>query len=251
MLKKILFLVLCVGISFAVHESAHFVAMQANGVEVEEMSLGIGPVLYQKQFDTFKFSIKIIPIMAYVKPSKAGLETLKKISLLQLLVVTLAGVFANLVLASLVFLWLKSREESQEIMSAALSLPKKLFFIFQDVLLEMVSFGRIMPKNKGMLVLNEVPCQFLLYLLFISVLLGIANLLPMGFLDGGKVFFLLLTVILTLVQLVMPVTSQTLNFVISAADFLMLWMFLTLFFRGVRTRFVVVLSNAAKKEEAP
>lgn len=253
---KILAILVSIEVALVVHESAHFVAMRAYGVEVKEMSIGIGPVLYEKQFDNLHFTVKAIPIMAYVAPSKSGVEKLNKMSFPRLVIIMLAGVFTNLVLASLVFLWLKSREASQEefpivqsgVLSLAISLPKKYLFMFKDLLLEMVLVGRP-PENKGALFLKRTPGPLLKWMLFLNLILGIANALPVGFLDGGKVFIALLMMILSLVSLVVPLTAENVNMILAVVNLVTFFMFITLIFRGIRTQFIVFEQDKDKDKD--
>ena len=43
------------------HELGHFLLAKANGIRVEEFSLGLGPTLIGKQIGETKFSIKLLP----------------------------------------------------------------------------------------------------------------------------------------------------------------------------------------------
>src|SRR3989344_5677648 len=193
MLKKILLGLLCLGICFTVHEGAHFAMMRANSVEVEEVSFGIGPILYQAQMADFRFCLRLIPVMAYVQPSQKGAEAMLALPLLNIMVIYLAGVATNLVLASLVFLLLRLKSASPDWLMEFFRLPKNYFLLFKDALLSMITFGFVAPKNNGGLVLETQPPTFWRYLLFLNLILGILNLLPAQGLDGGQAFLLALT----------------------------------------------------------
>ncbi len=242
MLKKILLILACVEVSLLAHEMGHFAVMRQNGVEVQELCLGIGPLLYQRQFDSFTFSIKLIPITAYVRPSQKGIAAEMKLSIYQQTIIDLAGVFVNLFLATPLFVWLKLRQEgSVEALKSAVSLPKNYFLIFKDLLLETISFGHITPKNQGALVIAEMPGVLLYWLLYLNVLLGIGNLLPISMLDGGHVFQTLLLLALGVLNLIIPVTAYFAQLLTTILFFVTTYMLFMLMFRGgVMTKFVVV-----------
>ena len=44
-----------------IHELGHFLLAKANGIRVDEFSLGLGPTLFGKQFGETKFSVKLLP----------------------------------------------------------------------------------------------------------------------------------------------------------------------------------------------
>ncbi|QRN86321.1 RIP metalloprotease RseP [Clostridia bacterium] len=55
-----------IGIIATVHELGHFFVARMQGIPVKELSLGIGPKIMQKQGEHTMFSLRIIPIFAYV-----------------------------------------------------------------------------------------------------------------------------------------------------------------------------------------
>ena len=57
---------LVIGIIATVHELGHFFVARMQGIPVRELSLGIGPKIFQKQGTRTLFSFRIIPIFAYV-----------------------------------------------------------------------------------------------------------------------------------------------------------------------------------------
>ena len=62
--------VLVIGLIIALHEGGHFFFAKRAGILCHEFSLGMGPVIYQKQFGETKFCIRAIPIGGFV--SMAG-----------------------------------------------------------------------------------------------------------------------------------------------------------------------------------
>ena len=53
------------------HELGHFLLAKANGIRVEEFSLGLGPTLIGKQIGETKFSIKLLPFGGACKIGRA------------------------------------------------------------------------------------------------------------------------------------------------------------------------------------
>ena len=62
----IVFAILAILISLIIHEVGHFVFAKLFKVNVKEFSIGVGPKIYSKQFNRTKFSLRCLPIMAYV-----------------------------------------------------------------------------------------------------------------------------------------------------------------------------------------
>ena len=59
---SILFAILLFSFLIFVHELGHFLAAKAFGVQVNEFSLFMGPVLWKKQKGETLYSIRLIPI---------------------------------------------------------------------------------------------------------------------------------------------------------------------------------------------
>lgn len=62
---SILFAVLLFSILIFVHELGHFVTAKLSGVQVNEFSMFMGPLLYQKQIGETMYSIRLIPFGGY------------------------------------------------------------------------------------------------------------------------------------------------------------------------------------------
>ena len=65
MLKYILIAILIFGVLIAVHEFGHFIAAKAFGVPVNEFSIGMGPLLFQKKKGETDYSLRLLPIGGY------------------------------------------------------------------------------------------------------------------------------------------------------------------------------------------
>ncbi|MEG1658316.1 MAG: site-2 protease family protein, partial [Oscillibacter sp.] len=61
----ILAAILIFGVLIAVHELGHFVAAKLCGVRVNEFSIGMGPVLWQREKGETRYSFRLLPIGGY------------------------------------------------------------------------------------------------------------------------------------------------------------------------------------------
>lgn len=117
-LRNIILLAFMLGLIIAIHEFGHLVAAKMFGVYVSEYAIGMGPVVFSKQFGETKYSLRALPLggfCAIAGDSEGGPEsevdmsdvpperTLTGISPLKRIVVMLAGVFMNCVLAWVIF----------------------------------------------------------------------------------------------------------------------------------------------------
>jgi len=109
MLVSIILFILVFSLVALAHELGHFWAARYFGVAVDEFGIGLPPRLWQKEGRDLKISIGSIPIGGYVRlRSSEGRKRLDPKSLevqtpFVKMVVSLAGVFMNLVLAFVIF----------------------------------------------------------------------------------------------------------------------------------------------------
>ncbi len=111
-----IYFIILLSIIICIHEGGHLLAAKKFGVYCFEYSFGMGPLIWQKQGKETKYSIRAIPIGGYV--SMAGeTETddvypdvdvpegrrLNDIAKWKKIIVLLAGVFMNFMLAWLIF----------------------------------------------------------------------------------------------------------------------------------------------------
>ena len=62
---SVLFAIILFSLLIFVHELGHFLTAKASGVRVNEFSLFMGPVLWQKQIGQTLYSLRCIPIGGY------------------------------------------------------------------------------------------------------------------------------------------------------------------------------------------
>ena len=109
--KAIIAAVIIVGIIATIHEFGHYIASKAVGVRVDEFSVGLGSTkLWAKQIGETEYSIRPIPLGAFVKPAgmdpeeeyepgkDPGERSFNKKGLLAKLAILFAGPIANIIL---------------------------------------------------------------------------------------------------------------------------------------------------------
>lgn len=112
---NIIILLLIIGILTFIHELGHFLAAKAIGARVLEFALGFGPKLFSKKVGETMYSLRALPFGGYVKilgdgdPVEEKLEKgdekrdLSKKPKWQQIIVMLAGVTMNIILAIIVY----------------------------------------------------------------------------------------------------------------------------------------------------
>ncbi len=110
---SILYFVLILSVIVVIHELGHLISAKYFNVYCKEFSIGMGPVLYKKQFRETAFAIRALPIGGFV--SMAGEEgvddenipferTIKGIRWWQQIIVMAAGAIMNILLAWILFI---------------------------------------------------------------------------------------------------------------------------------------------------
>lgn len=78
-LLSILAFILILGTIIILHEAGHFFFAKKAGVYCHEFSIGMGPLIYKKQFGETQFSIRLIPFGGYVAMADDQMDTLIKV----------------------------------------------------------------------------------------------------------------------------------------------------------------------------
>lgn len=202
---------LCILIIVAVHEYGHLLAAKRFGVAVPEFSVGAGPLLASFTHNETQYALRLFPIGGYVRiPERAMAE----LSRFQKIIVYLAGPLANLMLAVVVMLIayltgirFPMLADYPWYMELLLMLGGTVVFFFAAVPMTLYVLYKIFTQPVenmdsvsgpiGIFTGSAVPDSILggfslfhqaliiTYLLSISV--GTFNLLPISFLDGGRI----------------------------------------------------------------
>lgn len=111
----ILYFILVFGSIIVIHELGHLIAAKAFGVYCEEFAFGMGPKLFSKKGKETTYSVRLLPIGGYVAmagepdatfdQTEIPIErTIKGIAKWKQIIIMLAGVFMNFVLALVLFI---------------------------------------------------------------------------------------------------------------------------------------------------
>jgi regulator of sigma E protease len=177
------------------HELGHYLACLAFGVPTPTFSIGFGPALIQYKPKYTTFQIALIPLGGYV--SIAAHELSQK-PYWQKMIITLAGIFNNFLLSVLllffIFAYYPVHDSwTQSFTNAVIATINSMIALFKD-------FGGLFSaSNQNAKIIgpskivetthqkfNEGAIFFLSWLAMISVQIGLFNLLPLPFLDGGQ-----------------------------------------------------------------
>ena len=97
---RIIFVLAVLSIVILIHELGHFAACQLFNIKTPTFSIGFGPPLLQKKIGDTTFQIALLPLGGYVAMDVRDLD---KAPYWQKMVIILAGIFNNFVLAFLLF----------------------------------------------------------------------------------------------------------------------------------------------------
>ncbi len=113
---SLIIFILILGIIILVHEFGHFITAKKSGVHIYEFSIGMGPVIYtHKGKDKIDYNIRAFPIGGFVSMAGEVYEDDKKVKKkaflcnrpwYQRLIILVAGVFNNFLLALVLLFFL-------------------------------------------------------------------------------------------------------------------------------------------------
>src|SRR3989344_2493793 len=136
-LKKVFVFLFALELVFVIHEYAHYTEFVKRDIPVQEFSLGIGPAVYQHQINELVLSFRLIPIMAYVIPTKDGYKIQTESSFMDKFLISSAGVRNNLLsgVGTVLFLNLISWRrggviEGTQFMARVAGYPIKVIYMF-------------------------------------------------------------------------------------------------------------------------
>ncbi len=172
--KVIRVIVGLLGLSFVIliHEMGHFMACKLFGIATPLFSIGFGPRLIAYRIGSTLFQIALIPFGGYVAINNAQL-TLQPYWIKA--VILLAGIAVNFIFAYLVFWIFKKRKLNIKEMIEQATKNSSQGFMGPIGIINLVSYSASLGFN-----------HFLLILGGLSMSIGIFNLLPIPFLDGGQ-----------------------------------------------------------------
>jgi membrane-associated protease RseP (regulator of RpoE activity) len=194
-----------------VHEAGHYFVARACGMRVTRFSIGFGPVLvrYRPRNSPTTFQVGVIPLFAYVMiagmgplvdedPNDAALYANK--GLLARIAVVAGGPFANYLAACALVFGVAVGHRQLPVAAAArvaVTHPCQLTLDnvhgIADLFARRTTEGLTGPVGMSKLMAQQAEqgaLPFLHLLIALSVAMGLFNLLPFPFLDGGRLVFL-------------------------------------------------------------
>ena len=203
---KIIFLL---GFLVLIHEGGHFLAAKAFKVNVEEFSIGFGPVIFSKEKNNTLYRIGCIPFGGYVRMTgeneRSNLEgAFNNAKLIHRILIVAAGGVINIVFALIVFFILSIFYEG----IASFPIMQKIDFALKNTggfvlsiinSLKMLFTGQVgIDQMAGPVGISEIVVEtkglynFIHLLCLVSLSLGVTNLLPIPALDGGRIVLLII-----------------------------------------------------------
>lgn len=197
------------GLSFVIliHEFGHFIACKLFDIATPVFSIGFGPRIIGVRIGTTLFQIAAFPFGGYVSIATQQLDVqpyaVKAIILL-------AGIAINILFAYLVFALFKMRNINTNQMMEETSAHTKGGIMGPIGIISMISYSISLSFN-----------HFLLLLAGLSFSIGIFNLLPIPFLDGGQL------AVYTIEAFTGPIADNTYN--IGTLIFMLLFLLFILY----------------------
>ncbi len=187
----IIFAILMFGVLIFVHEGGHFLAARLLGVQVNEFSIGMGPVLWKKQGKETLYSIRIFPIGGFCAMEGENEVTGSPRAFLaqkawKRLIILAAGAFMNFLTGLMILIFLYSGSSwygTTELSGLLEGCPSADYFQEGDVILSVNGsrlllydeFTTVLSRGNGetadfvilrdgeKIKLTDVPCYLYVY----------------------------------------------------------------------------------------
>ena len=210
---KIIFLL---GFLIFINEGGHFCVAKLCKIKVKEFAIGFGKIIWQKQGNETKYTLRLIPLGGFCSMEGEDEESdddraFSKASVWKRMAIVLAGPIVNIVFGLVVYYILVasigiqfanpaddtvinrltySGKATGEFIIAILDSIKTLFTggASVDQMVGIVGISEIVVKTAGI-------ANYINLMALISISLGITNLLPIPALDGGKILILIIEII--------------------------------------------------------
>ena len=193
---KIIFLL---GFLIFIHEGGHFCIAKLCKIKVKEFAIGFGKIIWQKQGNETKYTLRLIPLGGFCSMEGEDEESdlagpivniVFGLVVYYILVASIGIQFANPADDTVINRLTYSGKATGEFIIAILDSVKTLFTggTSVDQMVGIVGISEIVVKTAGI-------ANYINLMALISISLGITNLLPIPALDGGKILILIIEII--------------------------------------------------------
>jgi regulator of sigma E protease len=192
--------ILMIGFLIAFHELGHFLMAYLAGIPIERFSIGFGPILISKRIKGVDIWLSMIPIGGYVLPKFKDLEDLYAVPVRKRVIFSAGGPAFNFILAFWILSFINVYYTGFSISSLLIYPLVQLITMTAGMVVSyslliknpaMIS-GLIGMTSQGGEYVSGSFIRLLTLTSFLSINLGVFNLLPIPALDGGKILFALL-----------------------------------------------------------
>ena len=197
-------IVIILGFLVLIHETGHFLVARLCKIKVNEFAIGFGPLIWSKETEKTKYSLRLIPLGGYV--NMLGEEERSKeegsfseASIPKRIAIVAAGGLVNILFAILLFIVLATIITGSFTM--AISSTGNFIMSMVESIKLLFTGGVTVDNLMGPIGISEVVSQtsslidFFYIMALISMSLGVTNLLPFPPLDGGKILIYIIEAI--------------------------------------------------------
>ncbi len=204
------------GLSFVImiHEFGHFLAAKLFGVAVPLFSIGFGPALFGVRIGGTLFQLALFPIGGYV--AIAPKQLAEQPYLIKLIILS-AGIFANFLFAYILLLFFRFRKINVRALMMEATGQSNDSVVGPIGIISIISHSAALGLT-----------YYLLVLAALSMGIGMFNLLPIPFFDGGQIAWYTIEALFGKIPESVSNASSTLFFLL----FILFILFIT--FRDVR-----------------
>ena len=197
-------IVVILGFLVLIHEAGHFLVARLCKIKVNEFAIGFGPLIWSKETEKTKYSIRLIPLGGYVnmlgEEERSDEEgSFSKASIPKKIAIVAAGGLVNIVFAVVLYVILIAIVTGN--IGEAISSSGDLIMAMVESIKLLFTGGVSVDNLMGPIGISEVVAQtssiidFLYIMALISMSLGVTNLLPFPPLDGGKILIYIIEAI--------------------------------------------------------